>query len=151
MAIRPPMEEGRAKYQPRTTMSHPFRYTAPDNVQARWLRRKTLPAAGLSGAGLTEAAAAETVGEFGSLHSRSSSSGSSNWSKESAPSPPPARRLFPQRTGSISSRINLPKTLASATPVNATMQAIKLQKKYPQVSQQEMFALIEKFKSVPRR
>jgi hypothetical protein len=133
-------------YQPQATMSRPFGYTAPENVQAQWLRRKTLPAAGL--AGLAEAAANETVGEFGSLHSRSSSSGSSNWSKESSSS---TRRLFPQRTGSISSRINLPKTLASATPVNATMQAIKLQKKYPQVSQQEMFALIEKFKSVSRR
>jgi len=148
VAIRPPMEEGPVNHQLQTTMQ-PFRYTAPENVQARWLRRKTLPAAGLTG--LAEAAAGETVGEFGSLHSRSSSSGSSNWSKESTPSPPPARRLFPQRTGSISSRINLPKTFASATPVNATMQAIKLQKKYPQVSQQEMFALIEKFKSVSRR
>ena len=127
-------------------MSQPFGYTAPENVQARWLRRKTLTAAGATG--LAEAAAGETVGEFGSLHSRSDSSGSSNWSKESSS---PTRRLFPQRTGSISSRMNLPKTLAEATPVNATMQAIKLQKKYPQVSQQEMFALIEKFKLVPRR
>lgn len=127
-------------------MSQPFRYPALENVQERWLRRKTLPAAGF--AGQAEAAAGETVGEFGDLHSRSNSSGSSNWSKESSSSPPPARRLFPQRTGSISSRFNLPKTLAAATPVNATMQAIKLQKKYPQVSQQEMFALIEKFKSV---
>lgn len=127
-------------------MPQPFSYTPPENVQARWLlRRKTLAAAGP--AGLAEAAAGETVGEFGSLHSRSNSSGSSNWSKESS-SPP--RGLFPKRTGSLSSRITLPKTLAEATPVNATMQAIKLQKKYPQVSQQEMFALIEKFKSVSR-
>ena len=130
-------------------MSQPFRYTAPENVQQRWLRRKTLPTAGLTG--LAEAAAGETVDEFGGLHSRSSSSGSSNWSKESSSSPPPTRSLFPQRTGSISSRTTLPKTLAQATPVNATMQAIKLQKKYPQVSQQEMFALVEKFKSVSLR
>ena len=126
----------------------PFRYTAPENVQERWLsRRKTLPAAGL----VAEAAAAtgETVDEFGGLHSRSSSSGSSNWSKES-PSLPPSV-CSPQRTGSISSRINLPKTLADVTPVNPTMQAIRLQKKYPQVSQQEMFALIEKFGSVSLR
>lgn len=32
------------------------------------------------------------------------------------------------------------------TPPNPAMQAIKLQRKYPQVSQEEMFALIEKFK-----
>jgi hypothetical protein len=31
-------------------------------------------------------------------------------------------------------------------PQNPTMQAIKLQRKYPQVTQEEMFALIEKFK-----
>ena len=135
------MVGGSVNYQPQTTMS----YKAPENVQARWLRRKTLAAAGP--AGLAEAAAGETVGEFGSLHSRSNSSASSNWSKESSS---PTRRLIPQRTGSLSSRLNLPKTLTEATPVNATMQAIKLQKKYPQVSQQEMFALIEKFKSVFR-
>jgi hypothetical protein len=131
-------------------MSLPFRFTAPENVQERWLRRrKTLPAAGVTG--VAETAAGETVGEFGSLHSRSSSSGSSNWSKESQSPSPPTRRVLPRRTGSISGRINLPKTIAEATPVNATMQAIRLQKKYPQVSQQEMFALIEKFKSVSLR
>ena len=139
------MEGGSVNYQPQATMSQPFSYTPPENVQARWLRRKTLSAAGP--AGLAEAAAGETVGEFGSFHSRSNSSGSSNWSKGSSS---PTRGLFPKRTGSLSSRITLPKTLAEATPVNATMQAIKLQKKYPQVSQQEMFALIEKFKSVSR-
>lgn len=31
-------------------------------------------------------------------------------------------------------------------PPSPAMQAIKLQRKYPQVSQEEMFALIEKFK-----
>jgi hypothetical protein len=31
-------------------------------------------------------------------------------------------------------------------PQNPTMQAVKLQRKYPQVTQEEMFALIEKFK-----
>jgi hypothetical protein len=33
-----------------------------------------------------------------------------------------------------------------STPANPAMQAIKLQRKYPQVTQEEMFALIEKFK-----
>ena len=44
---------------------------------------------------------------------------------------------------------NLPKS-TNTIPANPTMQAIRLQKKYPEVSQEEMFDLINRFKYVAR-
>ena len=58
-------------------------------------------------------------------------------------SPPP---LSPLTLSPVSQPLPLPAPTKST--VNPTMQAIRLQKKYPEVSQEEMFDLINRFKCV---
>ncbi|KAL5514368.1 hypothetical protein ACEPAG_2456 [Sanghuangporus baumii] len=64
----------------------------------------------------------------------------------SPPTPGAARRLFPVRTGSVSLPLERPSSPLSSSPA---MQAIRLQKKYPEVSQEEMFDLINRFNAIP--
>ena len=61
------------------------------------------------------------------------------------------RHTSPQRSLSpVSKGAPLPLVLPRSPPstTNPTMQAIRLQKKYPEVTQEEMFDLINRFKYV---
>lgn len=55
-----------------------------------------------------------------------------------------ARSVSPKSRTTASLPLLLPRATPSST--NGTMQAIRLQKKYPEVSQEEMFELINRFK-----
>ncbi|THH04348.1 hypothetical protein EW145_g5580 [Phellinidium pouzarii] len=66
----------------------------------------------------------------------------------SAPPPTAPRRPTPKWRNSVS----LPLQLSTSPPppiASPTMQAIRLQKKYPEVTQEEMFDLINRFNAIP--
>lgn len=58
----------------------------------------------------------------------------------------PQRSLSPVSKGAVALPFLLPRSPPTTT--NSTMQAIRLQKKYPEVTQEEMFDLINRFKCV---
>lgn len=106
-----------------------------ESAQARWLRRSTLPATATP-------LAQQTTGEFGEI-------------AEEKPAETSDRVYEPKRRPSYIASTHRRASSNPATPAiipkseiqqNPRMQAIKLQKKYPQVTQEEMFSLIEKFK-----
>lgn len=59
----------------------------------------------------------------------------------------PQRSLSPVSKGAVALPFLLPRSPPTTT-ANSTMQAIRLQKKYPEVTQEEMFDLINRFKCV---
>lgn len=59
----------------------------------------------------------------------------------------PQRSLSPVSRGAVALPFLLPRSPPTTT-ANSTMQAIRLQKKYPEVTQEEMFDLINRFKCV---
>lgn len=59
----------------------------------------------------------------------------------------PQRSLSPVSKGAVALPLLLPRSPPTTT-TNSTMQAIRLQKKYPEVTQEEMFDLINRFKCV---
>lgn len=56
--------------------------------------------------------------------------------------------VFKRRDADFVSSQTQPHRLAPTVQINPRMQAIRLQKKYPQVSQEEMLDLINRFKYV---
>lgn len=148
-------------YEPPTSVSFAMPIRRVDSIhssesaQDRWRRRSTLPAtaAAVSGSpgSVTPPAILESAeAQSSTAEIKPESTGGSIKVSETkrAPAIPPKPLLHRKASSNPVNlpTVNLPQTLEVKTTKNPAMQAIKLQKKYPQVTQEEMFSLIDKFK-----
>jgi len=114
-----------------------------ESAQARWARRRSsTPPAPVSSSN------ADSVEESKATESAAGADTALNGLYDVKRRPSllaPSHRRTSSGPPASASPLTLPSPKPQPPP-NPAMQAIKLQRKYPQVSQEEMFALIEKFK-----
>ncbi|KAG8848820.1 hypothetical protein FRB91_010475 [Serendipita sp. 411] len=116
-----------------------------ESAQSRWQsRRSSLPPSPPAAGSVPAASAAAPESNPGTAGSSPKLGNAILYEPKRRPS---LGGVSPHRRASSSSSVAV--TLPSTTaPLNPVMQAIRLQKKYPQVTQEEMFALIEKFNAI---
>jgi hypothetical protein len=117
--------------------------TPAESAQARWQRRSTLPATAPAPSSTTTAQ--DSAGRSSPVTAeelKPQNSGAAEETKRNITGSVVALH----RRGTSSPNPFIPATAVQNVAKNPTMEAIRLQKKYPQVTQSEMFQLIEKFK-----